>query len=169
MAAPNVRLTGQPGLYALGLVLPHPTTLDVGALGAHTLSPGYYVYVGSAWGPGGLAARVSRHVRGDGRPHWHVDYLRRVAEPVALWLGPGARDECAWAQALLVRPDAHVVVPRFGASDCNCAAHLAWLGETPVTAELFPSAEFAPLDDVKRGESTCSCGTPSALKGLSTD
>lgn len=34
-----------------------------------------YLYVGSAGGPGGLAARISRHLRRDKKPFWHIDYL----------------------------------------------------------------------------------------------
>jgi len=52
----------RPGTYALVLRLARATTIHVGALGAVDFAPGWYVYVGSALGPGGLAARVNRHL-----------------------------------------------------------------------------------------------------------
>ena len=48
-----------PGTYALVLRVSAPTTLAVGQLGDITFSPGYYVYIGSAHGPGGVKARVA--------------------------------------------------------------------------------------------------------------
>ena len=52
----------------------------MGALGRIELQAGTWLYVGSARGPGGLAARVGRHWR-DGVPkHWHMDYLKPLRE-----------------------------------------------------------------------------------------
>jgi Uri superfamily endonuclease len=67
---------------------------------------------------------VGRHLRGSSKPRWHIDYLRRIAFPIALWLAPDTHLECAWAQHLLAQPGLSVIVPRFGASDCNCTTHL---------------------------------------------
>jgi len=39
---------------------------------------GWYVYVGSALGPGGLAAKVGRHLGGRKMCRWHTAYLRAV-------------------------------------------------------------------------------------------
>lgn len=89
MAFPLPALPGAGGTYALGLALAGEVQVTVGALGQGTFPPGLYLYVGSAWGPGGLAARVGRHIRGDGKPRWHIDALRRRATPVALWIAPG--------------------------------------------------------------------------------
>lgn len=138
MAAATPRLTRTPGLYLLGLALAQPVRLAVGALGLWELPAGLYGYVGSAWGPGGLAARVERHWRGAAVSHWHVDALRAVATPVALWIAPGARDECGRARQLLAQPFARLVIPRFGASDCHCPAHLSGLGPLP---ESWPALE----------------------------
>lgn len=130
-----------PGLYALGLLLPHATEIRVGALGTWPFPAGGYVYVGSARGSGGLAARVRRHLRGGKVRHWHIDYLRAVSRPIALWMAPGARDECSWARHLLAQPGAEVIVPGFGASDCACPAHLAHLGEPELRRIAFPGAD----------------------------
>jgi Uri superfamily endonuclease len=95
-----------------------------------------YVYFGGAYGPGGLAARLGRHLRGGGRRHWHVDHLRAEAEVLgaAVWPGGG---ECAWRAAVQDTGGAGVPWPRFGSSDCRrCPAHLLSLDETvePVAA-----------------------------------
>jgi len=139
VAAADQILSPAPGLYALVLYLGCAREITVGALGRRRFPAGHYVYVGSAWGSGGLAARVRRHLRGDGRLHWHVDYLRAQAKPTALWWAERAQDECSWAQALMAYPEAEVVVPRFGASDCTCAAHLAYVGESAPPPDLFPA------------------------------
>ena len=66
-----IELSNQSGTYALLLKLPKQGQLQVGALGTFAFQAGWYVYVGSAFGPGGLAARVGRHLRGLGTPcHW---------------------------------------------------------------------------------------------------
>jgi len=112
----------------LGLYLALDTRCTIGALGAWTLPTGLYLYVGSAWGPGGLAARVNRHLQGGAVRRWHIDYVREWAQPVAVWLAPREHFECTWARHLLDSQEAGVIVPRFGASDCRCAAHLLYCG-----------------------------------------
>lgn len=121
-----------PGTYVLILRLPTPVTISVGSLGAFSFPAGWYAYAGSARGPGGLAARVSRHRRASKKHHWHVDYLRSHAELIAVWYTTGpTRRECAWAEALSKLPGASVVTPRFGASDCRCATHLLRFASHP--------------------------------------
>jgi sugar fermentation stimulation protein A len=126
------------GTYALLLHLDVPQAVVVGALGAWTFPQGWYLYLGSARGPGGLAARLARHRRrGDKRPHWHIDYLRAVTTWVQAWTHAGeTRQECAWATVAGALPDARLVVPRFGASDCRCPAHLFHYARRPQASEL---------------------------------
>ncbi len=69
-----------PGAYVLLIGLARPLELPIARLSRPTLAPGNYVYCGSARGPGGLAARVGRHLRQDKRPHWHVDHLTAVPD-----------------------------------------------------------------------------------------
>jgi Uri superfamily endonuclease len=132
-------LPPEPGTYGLGLTLATSTQCTVGALGTWTFPVGHYVYVGSAWGPGGLRARVGRHLRGAGAVRWHIDYLRAHARPTAVWLAPDAHLECTWAQHLTAHPDARIIAPRFGASDCRCPAHLFYLGTLPFNALTLPA------------------------------
>jgi Uri superfamily endonuclease len=111
----------------LGLTLYAQQTYCIGALGSYQLFPGLYIYVGSAWGPGGLAARVKRHLLGSAHMRWHIDYLRQFTNPTAIWLAPGWHLECVWAQALSHLPHASIPILGFGASDCRCATHLFYL------------------------------------------
>jgi Uri superfamily endonuclease len=88
---------------------------------------GDYFYIGSAHGAGGLRARVGRHLRGDGKRHWHIDYLRAVVEVQAVLYTVADKSlECVWSQALAQLPGALIPIPHFGSSDCRsgCAAHL---------------------------------------------
>ncbi|MCW5881693.1 MAG: GIY-YIG nuclease family protein [Anaerolineae bacterium] len=114
------------GVYAIVLRLPGATHLRV--LGREVWLPaGHYVYVGSARGPGGLRARLGRHLRGDGRPRWHIDALRAAAEVdgFTYWVDEQVT-ECAVVRAVAALPGATIPIPRFGASDCRqgCVAHL---------------------------------------------
>ncbi len=56
--------------------------LEIGRLGSFNIIPGFYAYVGSAFGPGGLRARIRHHLESVAQPHWHIDYLLGYAEPV---------------------------------------------------------------------------------------
>jgi len=96
----------------------------VGRWGELVVAPGYYVYVGSAFGPGGLRARVSRHYRRNERRHWHIDYLRPFLTPVDTWYSHHAEPlEHRWAQVFAAL-DGVASVRGFGCSDCRCRSHL---------------------------------------------
>lgn len=120
------------GTYVLFLRPADRGVVPVGGLGELELEPGVYAYVGSAFGPGGLGARLRRHLRGEGAVHWHVDYLRRRAVPVQAWLTRDpSRREHEWAASLSGLPGSTAPMPGFGASDCGCRAHLFHFGELP--------------------------------------
>lgn len=122
---------GEPGTYLLWMVAGSALKLDVGRLGAVALPAGHYAYVGSAFGPGGIAARVRHHLRIKQRVHWHIDYLRRILAVDVVWYTHDpARREHDWAQALRDLGGS-VEVPRFGASDCACASHLLAFARRP--------------------------------------
>ena len=122
-----------PGTYALIIRLSDTFPLVVGKLGRSVFSSGIYVYLGSAHGPGGIKARLGRHLRGGGRIHWHIDYLLEVGEVQAYGVigskltSPAQIPlECQWAQFLTNQDSAEIPVPGFGASDCKagCQSHL---------------------------------------------
>ena len=123
-------LPATPGSYALLLKVDAPFVLDMPRLGKVTLAAGQYAYVGSAHGPGGLRARVGRHLRVEKPLHWHIDYLT-AAVPVVhvVAVASTARLECTWVKRLLALNGASVPAPGFGSSDCRsgCPAHLVRL------------------------------------------
>lgn len=114
-----------PGTYVLWLQLAQALTVRVGRLGAATFAAGSYAYVGSAHGPGGLRARLLRHLADQKALHWHIDALTMQVLPAAIWtVVTPERLECHWAQVFAASPGVTVPLAGFGASDCGCAAHL---------------------------------------------
>jgi Uri superfamily endonuclease len=125
-------MDSRPGTYALILSALRPFSILIGRLGRLSGGCGFYVYVGSAFGPGGLLARVTRHCREVKPLHWHIDYLRQAVSLVETWYTTDALSrEHAWARVFLDMPGAAVPAPGFGASDCRCRAHLFYLGTAP--------------------------------------
>jgi Uri superfamily endonuclease len=122
----------EPGSYLLILTLPKPTQIQVGRLGRIRFGPGWYVYAGSAFGPGGLAARLRHHLKPVQKRHWHIDYLRAEAMVVEIWMtvGPPSREH-DWAALLAKGPRAGKRVRGFGCSDCNCSSHLLHFDHRP--------------------------------------
>lgn len=114
------------GTYLLCIRLREPVDTVVGSLGAVSFPAGWYLYVGSALGPGGFS-RVSRHrelARGERTTvHWHIDHLLTVelSRLSGTYYFPDMAVECATA----CRFDGEVVTG-FGATDCRCSSHLAY-------------------------------------------
>lgn len=127
-----MELIHERGTYALLMRFVQAANVEVGRLGTFAFPPGYYLYLGSARGPGGLAARLGRHRRRVKKLHWHVDYLLQHAELVEVWSAiSGERLECRWAEVARELAGARVVIPCFGASDCRCPAHLYHFDHRP--------------------------------------
>jgi Uri superfamily endonuclease len=128
---------GRPGTYAMLLAPETVGGVRIGRLGTLDLTAGVFVYVGSALGAGGIAARCRHHRRISVRPHWHLDYLRPHCRILGVWAAYGReRLEHRWASILGALPDACWPLLGFGASDCRCPAHLIWLAEVPTVADL---------------------------------
>lgn len=129
-------LNSEPGTYVLILHSETATRVRVGRWGELEVRPGYYLYVGSAFGPGGLRSRVSRHARKGKVKHWHVDYLREVTELTTIWYSYESKHlEHEWAQALAGLPGIEPV-KGFGCSDCTCDAHLFFARRKPHLKEF---------------------------------
>lgn len=120
-----------PGAYVLAIRLDAPVEIAARGLAAASLLPGWYAYAGSAHGPGGLAARIRRHLSADKRPRWHVDALTLAAARIEVHAFPEA-EECDLLARLMALPGASVPLPGFGSSDCYvCPAHLVALPTRP--------------------------------------
>ena len=120
-------LPSQPGTYALLLEATAMREVPIGKLGLLHMLPGIYVYVGSALGPGGLAARIDRHALREKTLHWHIDYLRAATRLIAVWFARGAKHrECRWSRMLEQADGAQIPLDGFGSSDCRCRSHLQY-------------------------------------------
>ncbi len=128
-----IALPDTPGAYALQFSLNQNQRVQVGRLGQFHFPAGDLIYIGSARGPGGLRARVNRHLAQLREHfHWHIDYLHPYINWRACYFlkippaQPLPAIECQWSQALAALPGARIPAPRFGASDCRagCPAHL---------------------------------------------
>jgi Uri superfamily endonuclease len=129
MSAPQA---SRPGTYAVVLRPQHPGPVKIGRLGTLVLDNRVFIYVGSALGPGGVAARCRHHQRIAARPHWHLDYLRPHCEILRYWVAYGTeRREHDWAQAVGELADARWPLAGFGSSECDCPAHLIGLDAAP--------------------------------------
>lgn len=125
-------MQAQPGTYALIMRGSSDQQVQVGKLGRLQLRPGCYVYVGSAFGPGGLKARIAHHMKISTRPHWHIDYLRSILHLNESWYTYAAeRNEHQWAQTFRTLRGATIPLKGFGASDCSCIAHLFAFTDLP--------------------------------------
>ncbi|MFQ5756087.1 MAG: DUF123 domain-containing protein [Acidiferrobacterales bacterium] len=123
------------GTYALVLVSQRSMHVRIGRTGKLETQPGFYVYVGSAHGPGGVRARIAHHQKRALRPHWHIDYLRAALELREVWFTyDPVRREHAWAMALNAWPGGALPVTHFGCSDCECDSHLYFFHAYPSRA-----------------------------------
>ena len=120
------------GTYILLLHLPTDEILTIGKLGTFDFPAGWYAYAGSAFGPGGLVGRLKHHLQPVDRPHWHIDYLRQVAQLKEIWLSPDTESrERDWADLMLAIPGATTLVEGFGAADSDRETHLFYFDVRP--------------------------------------
>jgi len=105
--------------------------VSVGKLGIFFLQEGFYVYTGSAFGPGGLKSRVGRHLQRVKTSRWHIDYIVNKMIPLQVWYNTGRKKrECEWSD-MVARMGGECLIPGFGSSDCNCFSHLFYFQAIP--------------------------------------
>jgi len=125
-------MQARPGTYALILKSFSDRFIEIGKLGRLHIRPGYYVYVGSAFGPGGLKARIAHHMKISLQPHWHIDYLRSILHLNKVWYTyDSERHEHRWAATFSGLKGAIMPMAGFGSSDCSCDSHLFVLTAQP--------------------------------------
>lgn len=140
--------------YLLLLKASNPLNVRVGSFGILNLPQGYYVYVGSAGGPGGVEARVRRHRRlaelKRGRLRWHVDYLlvQREVRFLESWkLEKEGLGECQISKK--IEKISTLTLTGFGSSDCRagCKGHLHYFKRNPrkTLARLLKGLKFAKV------------------------
>src|SRR5271166_7032478 len=122
----------RPGTYVLLLSSRSTGLIQIGRLGALQLQSGFYVYVGSALGPGGVRARLAHHLKLSRRPHWHIDYLRAHTRVEDIWYRfDTQRLEHVWAEHIGLAEGASVPLVGFGSTDCGCESHLFFFERRP--------------------------------------
>src|SRR6266487_995952 len=101
------------GTYILVVSVCQMKRVEIGRLGNYDVVPGFYAYVGSACGSGGLRARIGQHLESATQPHWHIDYLLTFATPVEVWYAISDRKlEQDWAELLEAAPSFRTPIPR---------------------------------------------------------
>jgi len=128
------------GSYILIITNSDEATVRVGALGDIIFASGFYLYIGSALGPGGLNKRILRHLRYDKKIHWHIDYFLGLQTTNIVAIGELVNDkkmECAIIQAVkqLVTHGKIIPIKNFGSSDCQYESHLFYF-KNQVLAEI---------------------------------
>jgi Uri superfamily endonuclease len=126
-----------PAAYAMAIELADTVVVMLSGRAPIALPAGRYLYCGSAKGPGGLKARLSRHMRRSKSVRWHVDQLTEQGLVIGSWIFPGG-DECRLVQMCSYLP---MLIAGFGSSDCaTCGSHLLqWPNRT---ALLLPNADL---------------------------
>lgn len=125
-------ISSQPGTYLLIFHTDRASSIKVGRLGQLELAGGYYFYVGSAFGPGGVRARVRHHHGVSKKPHWHLDYIRPSLHLQEVWYSIDAiRHEHDWAGNLCDVLHMQAPLAGLGASDCRCHSHFFYAGTRP--------------------------------------
>jgi len=126
---PNT-IPGTAGAYVLLVRLDRTLDLHVSISIAGTLKPGRYLYCGSAKGPGGLKARLTRHFRKGKKPRWHIDRVTESSTVIGAWTFENG-NECELASSLRDLP---IPIYGFGSTDCRlCPSHFI---EWPQGVEL---------------------------------
>ena len=128
----RTEIPAQGGTYILLMRVQKSSSVEIGQKGTMSLRPGFYLYVGSAFGPGGLRARVGRHARDEKPLRWHIDYLRQKARLVAVYFSTDEGHlEDNWAESIQAWSGMRVPMPGFGASDSQALSHLFFCSEQP--------------------------------------
>ncbi len=120
------RIPKCPGYYALLIKIQKKTIIDHPKFNKKTLDPGYYIYVGSARGPGGIAARIKRHVKKNKKKKWHIDYLTSKQDVKTILIGykcttkPEGEEKMSHTLEKIASP----ALEKFGSTDKKDETHL---------------------------------------------
>lgn len=131
------------GTYALIIFASDELSINVGGLGLINVLPGYYTYTGSALGSGvtSLQHRLARHLRIPKKKRWHIDFLLadKNVNVEAIATVPSKQSlECQINQLIRHQMKAKILIPKFGASDCQsgCRSHLLYFGKKEIKHKI---------------------------------
>ncbi|ABN70508.1 protein of unknown function DUF123 [Staphylothermus marinus F1] len=99
------------------------------------IKPGIYVYLGSAFGRGGLYSRIMRHLRKRKKLFWHIDYLLtcKQVEIIEYLTIECSKNKCIDYESFISRTLTNMFEPikGFGCSDKpKDTSHLFYCGRS---------------------------------------
>ena len=145
----KTNLQPEPGTYILVLKVKTSQNIKTGKIGKYTVKKGYYIYVGSAHGPGGIKARVTRHLKKIKPKHWHIDYLREAGSVIAVLINySDKKKESIWASNLSHFAFLSMPIEGFGSSDCSCPSHLFFCTDA-FNIDVLNDIDKEPLELLK--------------------
>lgn len=126
-----------PGTYLLLFHNRINQAIEIGKIGTMEVQQGYYLYVGSAFGSGGIKARVNRHIRQDKTLKWHIDYLRSHCCLERVFINYSAnKQESNWVEKLQQQSSFSTGFNGFGASDSHHSSHLFFSPSLPTNRKI---------------------------------
>ena len=132
------------GTYALLMWVSTPSRIPIRLSGGFVADRGWYVYIGSAFGPGGLAARVQHHMTPSPRTHWHIDEFKSAAKLREIWFTyDTVKRESLWTGIFGAMRASSVPCLGFGASDCDGETHLFGFAAKPSKANFRRRLQIA--------------------------
>jgi Uri superfamily endonuclease len=123
----KMEIPARHGSYIVIGRLDNAVLLTSGPFSGQQITPGYYLYSGSAYGPGGLRARITRHLKSDTKKFWHFDHLKSNLSIEEIFFSIDTKNqECEFIKTIQGMPSVSIPLPGFGSSDCRkgCPAHL---------------------------------------------
>lgn len=136
-------MKNHPGSYVIILACSGNAVVPIGKSKTLDLKPGYYAYCGSAFGPGGINARVNRHLKVKKKKHWHIDYLRDKCTIKEVWVCYKKENlEHRWAEDFIIQKKSSTPLKKFGSTDCKCQTHLFHFISKPAVSWLTASRKI---------------------------
>ena len=126
LTGPLIEFTqGLSGTYLLFLHISENITIDIREEEIE-LERGFYIYVGSAFGAGGLTSRLHRHIRKQKKKHWHIDQvtMHKASDILGIAVSINQKKECEIYQTINKLNEFSPILG-FGNSDCKnkCESH----------------------------------------------
>jgi len=117
------------GTYMLYLEITEPSSVHIKNKEIF-LENGFYIYIGSAFGVGGLSSRIHRHLRRKKKPHWHIDQItsKDICQFHGVAVFPNEKIECEISNSL-TKSNKLKPIKDFGNSDCKtkCISHFFYI------------------------------------------
>jgi Uri superfamily endonuclease len=133
------KFVNKKGTYILVIFSSSKKSIPIGRLGRMKLKPGWYIYVGSAFGSGGLSARLKRHLKKEKKCYWHIDYLLKHTDIKEIWFTSFPINlEDKWVKIISSMSNNNIPIKNFGSSDSNSISHLFYFRRRP-SLRMFKS------------------------------